>query len=110
VIAFLVSPLGRWAVVAAVLAALSGWAWLERAGRHAANVRAEAAEAQAEAAARAITALEAQAADAAAQAARIEPIRRVIHAAPKTNACADSPAIRAVLDGLRQGAGGDRAR
>ena len=37
-IAFLVSPLGRWAVVAAVLAALSGWAWLERAGRQAATV------------------------------------------------------------------------
>lgn len=109
-IAFLVSPLGRWAVVAAVLAALSGWAWLERAGRQAANARAVAAEAQAEAQARAVAALETQAAEAAAQAARIEPIRRVIHAAPKTNACADSPAIRAVLDGLRQSAGGDRAR
>ncbi len=109
-IAFLLSPLGRWAAMAAVLAALSGWAWLERAGRHAATARADAAEAQAAAKARAISALETQAAEAAAQAARIEPIRRVIHAAPKTNACADSPAIRAVLDGLRQGTGGDRAR
>jgi hypothetical protein len=110
VIAFLLSPIGRWAAVAGVLAMLSGWAWLERAGRQAANARAEAAEAQAESKARAITALEAQAAEAAAQVARIEPIRRVIYAAPKTTACVDSPAIRAVLDGLRQGAGGDRAR
>jgi hypothetical protein len=101
---------GWFGAVAGVLAMLSGWAWLERAGRHAANARADAAEAQAEAQARAVVALEAQAAEAAAQAARIEPIRRVIHAAPKTTACADSPAIRAVLDVLRQGAGGDRAR
>ena len=108
--AFIRSPLGRLAVLAGVVALLVGWASLERMGRHAANARADAAEAQAEAQARAVAALEAQAAEAAAQAARIEPIRRVIHAAPKTNACADSPAIRAVLDGLRQGAGGDRAR
>jgi hypothetical protein len=33
VIAALASPLGRWAGIAAVCAALAGWAWLERAGR-----------------------------------------------------------------------------
>jgi hypothetical protein len=37
VIAFLLSPLGRWVAVGAVCAALAGWATLERAGRQAAR-------------------------------------------------------------------------
>ena len=114
VLNFVVTPLGRrmamCAAVGLVLISLIGWAKIERAGRQAATARAEAAEAHAEAHARAVMALEAAAAESAAQAARIEPIRKVIHAAPRTNACVDSPAIRAVIDGLRQGAGGGGAR
>jgi hypothetical protein len=48
-----------------------------------------------------IKALERQALEAAATAARIEPIRREVHAAPRTSACVASPVIRAGLDRLR---------
>jgi hypothetical protein len=47
--ALLLSPLARWLALAGVLAALAGWGWVERAGRHAAA--ADAALARAEAAA-----------------------------------------------------------
>ena len=58
-----------------------------------------------------IKALERQAAETAATAARIEPIRREVHAAPRTSACLASPVIRAGLDRLRTArAAGDAGR
>ena len=108
-LAFLRSPLGRLAALAGVVALLVGWASLERLGRQAALARAEAAEAEVEARGRAITALEQAAAEAAARQAKFQPIRRAVNNAPATNSCADSPAMRAVLDGLR-GAQGSGAR
>jgi hypothetical protein len=104
------SPIGRVALVAALFAMVLGWAWLERGGRHRAVARAEAAESQAESRARAIAALEAAAAEAAANAERLKPARRAIHAAPPTNSCTNAPAIRVVIDQLRQDAGSGRAR
>ncbi|MCE2759550.1 MAG: hypothetical protein ACK5X3_04035 [Pseudomonadota bacterium] len=50
-----------------------------------------------------ISALERQAAAAAATQERIEPIRRTIHAANRTQACLASPAVVAGLDRLRAG-------
>lgn len=48
-LAFLMGPLGRYAILAAVCASLAGWAWLERAGRAVAVL--EAAQARREVAA-----------------------------------------------------------
>ena len=105
VIAFLLSPLGRWAAVAAVLGVLAGWGWLERAGRHAAQDRAHAAEKQVRARDAAIGALERQAAEAETRAARAAQIRTRIREVPNGTACAASPAVRAALDGLRAAPG-----
>lgn len=104
--AFIRSPLGRWAVLAGVLALLIGWGSLERMGRQAANARADAAEAEVAARDRAIAALEQAAAESAARHAKMEPIRRAVANAPASNACADSGPMRAVLDGLRAAQGG----
>lgn len=46
-LAILLSPLARWAALGAVLAAISGWGWVERAGRINADLRAQAAEREA---------------------------------------------------------------
>jgi cobalamin synthase len=66
-LAFIRSPLGRFAVLAGVVALLIGWASLERMGRHAASARAEAAEAEVAARDQAIAALEQAAAESAAR-------------------------------------------
>jgi hypothetical protein len=110
VIAALTSPLLRWAAVAVLAGGLFGWARIERAGRQHQAARADAAEAALAGRDRAIAALEARAGDLAQQAAQRTTIARTIHAAPRTNACADSPAVRSLLDGLRQPAAGDGAR
>jgi hypothetical protein len=48
--AFLLTPIARWALLAAVVAAVAGWGALERAGRQAAVLREAAAVVRAEAA------------------------------------------------------------
>ena len=58
-------------------------------------------KAEAEDHAKAVAALEANAREAAQRAATTAPIRNKINAAPRTNSCASSPAVRATLDGLR---------
>ena len=103
---FIRSPLGRFAVLAGVVALLIGWASMERMGRHAASARADAAEAEVAARDHAIAALEQAAAESAARRAKMEPIRRAVNSAPASNSCADSPAVRAALDGLRAAQGG----
>lgn len=45
--AFLLTPLARYAAVAAVLLGVAGWGWLERADRISADLRADAAEREA---------------------------------------------------------------
>jgi hypothetical protein len=105
-LAFIRSPLGRFAVLAGVLALLIGWASLERMGRHAESARAEAAEAEVAARDQAIAALEQAAAESAARRAKMEPIRRAVTNAPASNSCADSGPVRAALDGLRATQGG----
>lgn len=40
-LAFLLGPIGRYAILAAVCASLAGWAWLERAGRQVAVLEAQ---------------------------------------------------------------------
>lgn len=99
--AFLLSPITRWLAVGAALAVMFG-AWrVEAARRDAADLRASAAELAVKGRDLAIAALERQAAEATARAARIQSVRRAVDASPVTRACADSPAIRAVLHGLR---------
>lgn len=56
-----------------------------------------------------LAALEQSAAEAQARAATFEQIKAAIHAQPITKVCAASPAVRAVIDGLRQSAGGPHA-
>lgn len=111
-IAALIKPALPWiagAALAGVLALGAAWqvrSWqLASARAEAAALRQERDAARAEVAARnaVVRALEAQAAAAAELAARLEPIRRAIHAAPPSNACAASPAVRAGLDRLRAG-------
>ena len=51
--------------------------------------------------ARSVQALESVTKAAAARTVRNTPVRRNVNAAPRTNACANSPAVRAALDGLR---------
>lgn len=103
--ALLASPLGRrlalFGAVAAAFMAMSGWLWIERNWRQAAEARAAAAEAEVEARDRSIAALEVALEEAKRRQARYEPIRRAVNAAPATNACVTSPAIGALLDGLR---------
>lgn len=110
--AWLLSPITRWLALGIVLVLLGG-AWrVEAARREAAELRAVAAEAAVAGRDTAIRVLEASAADAAARVARFQPIRRAVDAAPSSRACADAPAIRAALDGLRAapaGAGGGAA-
>jgi hypothetical protein len=107
--ALLLSPIARWLALAAVLAALGGWLWVERGLRHSAEARAAVAEAAVKGRDRAITALEHQAAEAAARSARFTTIRRSVDAAPVSNACAAAPAVRAALDGLRAARAGGGA-
>ena len=103
--AVIASPLARrlamFAAIALVLVGLLGWVRLEMAWRHAAEERAEAAEAAVAARDRSIAALEEAMAEAERRRSRLEPIRRAVNAAPITNACVASPAVRAVIDGLR---------
>jgi FAD/FMN-containing dehydrogenase len=103
--AVIASPLARrlamFAAIALVLLGLGSWLRLEMAWRHAAEERAEAAEAAVAARDRSIAALEEAMAEAERRRSRLEPIRRAVNAAPITNACVASPAIRAVIDGLR---------
>jgi hypothetical protein len=99
--AFLLSPIARWLALGVALVLLFG-AWrVEAARREAAELRAVAAEAAVTGRDTAIRVLEAAAADTAARTARFQPIRRAVDAAPSSRACADAPAIRAALDGLR---------
>ncbi|MBW6400758.1 hypothetical protein KPL78_23055 [Roseomonas sp. HJA6] len=100
-LALLLSPLARWAALGVVLVGLAGWGWIERAGRISADLRTAAAEAAVQGRDLAIAALERQATDAAERAARMQTVRRAVDAAPVTRACVDSPAMRAVLRGLR---------
>jgi hypothetical protein len=95
------------ALLVVVLGLATAWrveAW-RRAGAEEtlAETRAELSAAQQALADRAqvISALERQAAAAAATQERIEPIRRTIHAANRTQACVASPAVAAGLDRLR---------
>jgi hypothetical protein len=95
------------ALLVVVLGLATAWrveAW-RRAGAEEslAETRAELTAAQQALADRAqvISALERQAAAAAATQERIEPIRRTIHAANRTQACVASPAVAAGLDRLR---------
>jgi len=103
--AVIASPLARrlamFAAIALVLASLVGWLRLEMAWRHAAEERAAAAEAAVAARDRSIAALEEAMAEAERRRSRLEPIRRAVNAAPVTSHCVASPAIRALLDGLR---------
>lgn len=92
----------------AVIVVLGGWLRIEQLENQAAETRAaEAATARDKAIAetkqrdRQIAALERQAEEAAAAAARIEPIRREVHAAPRTSACVASPVIAAGIGRLR---------
>jgi hypothetical protein len=99
--ALLLSPVARWLALAAILAALGGWLWVERTLRHSAELRAAAAEDAVRGRDKAIASLERQAAEVAARSARFTSIRRSVDAAPASNACAAAPAVRAALDGLR---------
>jgi hypothetical protein len=105
-LAFIRSPLGRFAVLASVVAVLIGWASLERMGRQAESARAAVAEAEVAARDQAIAALEQAAAESAARRAKMEPIRRAVANAPASNSCANSGPVRAALDGLRAAQGG----
>jgi hypothetical protein len=99
--AFLLSPLTRWLAIGVVVLVL-GAAWrVEAARREGAELRAASAEAAVIGRDRAIAVLEAAATAAAERTARFQPIRRAVDAAPSSRACADAPAIRAALDGLR---------
>jgi hypothetical protein len=121
-IAALASPLARWAAVAAVLLSLLAYAQWQRAGAVAAAARADTAEAalhvNAQALAdlavqrdRTIAALDRQAAAAEARGRSLQPVRRMIDAAPDSRVCTAAGPVRAALDGLRArqpaaGAGG----
>lgn len=100
-IAFFASPLGRAAVALLVFGALVGWAKAEQSWRHAAELRAAQAEAAVAGRDLAIAVLERVGAAAEARAASFNAIRRTVDAAPTSRACADSPAVRAALAGLR---------
>jgi hypothetical protein len=116
-LALLTSAAGRYIGYAALAVSLAGGAaWILH--THDARVRAEqqiaidavtAGEVAWQHAAT-VAALEQTAADAQARATALEQIRTAIHAAPITTSCAGSPAIRALLDGLRgQAVRGPRA-
>jgi len=85
-----------------VVGGLLTWARVERDWRQ--DAEAALTEARATIAGRdiAIAALEERMADLAAQAAQRETIVRTIHAQPRTMACVGAPAVRALLDGLRE--------
>ena len=96
-IAFLMGPLGKLAGIAMLaLALLAGVTWAVH--EHDAKVL---AAARAENRAHEIAALEAQSSDHAKQLALLNSLKRKTHAAPPSNACASSPAVRALLDGVR---------
>lgn len=104
------SSIMPWAIGAVLLlvTSLAGWARVEQVQRRAAEAAAETAQQERDAA-RAetrqrdaqIAALERQAEAVAAVVARIEPIRRDIHAAPRTSACVASPVIARGFERLR---------
>lgn len=112
-IAFLAGPLGKLAgyaaIAAGVLVALLVWLHNHdnavRAAMQASADKAIAAQAvvdhQHE-----VDALSAYAADAAARARASSDLRSKTHAVPSTSACANSPAVRALTDGLRNRANG----
>lgn len=51
---------------------------------------------------RVVAALEAESTAAAARVRALETTRKAVYASPRTTGCADSPAVRAALDGLRK--------
>lgn len=112
-LALITGPFGKIAGIAAVALGLFAAGALAL-HQHDARVRAEQLLAeekvQAEAIAadqrRTVAALEAQASEAAARADQLMKVRSSVHAAPVTTGCADRPAIRAALDGLRRTAVG----
>lgn len=106
-IAFLLSPLGKVAAVAALVVALlgAGALWLhahDNGVRAAMQAEADKAIAAAQEAAQAheIAALQAQAAHDQARVAASEALRNKTHAAPPSAACVGSAPIRALHDGL----------
>jgi hypothetical protein len=113
--ALLLGPLGKFAAIGAVVAGLllAGALWLHR---HDDAVRAamQASADKAIAAQQAVDhqhevdALAAVAADAATRANISSALRSKIHALPSTSACAGSPAVGALLDGLRVHPNGSR--
>jgi hypothetical protein len=107
-LALLAGPLGRLLGILALVASLAGGVAYVRHEVRRADL-AEAAVASRDAAMKAadeahgrqVAALEQAASDAAARAARSANIKASIHDAPSSAACAAAPAVRAVLDGLR---------
>jgi len=107
-LALLTGPLGKYAgyvalaigLLVAAAGALHAHDNALRAEIQAASDRAI-ATAQVASAAHEVTALEAQAKANAETINRLNAIREATHAAPKTTACATSPAVRSLLDGLR---------
>jgi hypothetical protein len=108
----LISPVGRWAAVGAVVAAMAAAVWIQTSRLDAARLRAAAAREAAEANAAVANLLQADAERAnaivAEREARIaelegrktEIIKEIIRV-PVTAQCVSSPAVGAVLDGLR---------
>lgn len=88
-----------------LLFASTGYAYVERERRQAAQVRADRAEAQVISKDRAIEQLTQEARAARQRAARYERIRQDVATAPDSRSCADSPAVRAALRGLRDAGG-----
>lgn len=100
-----------------LIASLGAWLRIEQLQRQAAETRIEeargqlaAAQAALEQRAAVIGALERQAETIAAMQSRLDPIRRVVNAAPRTTACVASPVVAAGLERLRatRPAGADR--
>ena len=101
-------PIGKWIGYAALAVTMAGAAWWV-VGEHDSAVRgallaeqraAQLVQLQAQHE-RTVAALESEAASERARADAMATARRMIANAPITTACADSPAVRAALDGLR---------
>lgn len=115
-IAFLISPLGKLLGVALLVASLAGACamWLHAhdslivAQRQAAADKAIAA-ATIEDQARMIAALQAQATKDAELVRQTDALRSKTHSVPTTSACLGSPAVRALIDGLRNPPSGPSA-
>jgi hypothetical protein len=114
-LAFLTGPLGKFAMIGAGVVGLllAGALWLHshdnavRAAMQASADKAIAAQ-QTVDHQHEVDALAAVAADAAARARASSDLRSKIHALPPTASCATSPAVRSLLDGLRNHSNGPR--